>query len=154
MLYSFLSVFFVFFLSFAQIKVQALDTVPSSFDWRNVHGRDLISPLKNNPNKNGCFADASIGLMESSINLYYNRQLNLDLSEQAGRDCYYDTDNTIPALTNRYLPDPNCPVEDGSNGSIFARKALNVGFFDEACDPFRPVSVNYNSCSNTYICSN
>ncbi|MEI7579990.1 MAG: hypothetical protein WCJ58_08245 [bacterium] len=135
-----------------KVQAQIINTdAPASFDWRNVHGINWVSPVRNYPNNHGCFADASTALLETQINLYYNQLFDLDLSEQAARDCYYDTANTIPALTNKYNPDINCPT-NGSEESWFARKIVNVGIFDETCDIFR-LGHTLNSCSSEYICS-
>lgn len=58
----------------------------SSFDWRNRHGRNWITPAKNQnfPQECGsCTAFACVGNADAYTNLYYNQLLNLDLSEQA-----------------------------------------------------------------------
>lgn len=52
------------------------------FDWRNRHGRNWITTVKNQGESGYCWAFSSVALVESMANLYYNQQLNLDLSEQ------------------------------------------------------------------------
>lgn len=60
----------------------------SNFDWRNRHGINWMTPVKNqqmpvNPHGNGgCWSFAPIGVTEAILNLYYNRKVDLDLSEQ------------------------------------------------------------------------
>ena len=53
-----------------------------SFDWRNRHGKNWITPNKNQGNSGFCFYFAAVGCAEAMTNLYYNRKLDLDLSEQ------------------------------------------------------------------------
>ena len=57
------------------------DGYVKEFDWRNRHGKNWITPAKQQWRKD-CWAFASIANGESYINLYYNNKLNIDLSEQ------------------------------------------------------------------------
>lgn len=62
----------------------------SEWDWRNRHGKNWMTPVKdqNNPYYcTSCWAFSSIGTFESYIQLYYNRLLNIDLSEQEIVSC-------------------------------------------------------------------
>ena len=52
-----------------------------SFDWRNVYGRNWLTSVKNQYAGPFCVAFASIGSLEAMSNLYYNRLLDMDLSE-------------------------------------------------------------------------
>lgn len=52
------------------------------FDWRNRHGKNWITPNKNQGNSGYCYFFASVACVEAMTNLYYNRILNYDLSEQ------------------------------------------------------------------------
>lgn len=65
-----------------------------NFDWRNRHGKNWMTSVKNQivPNNSvsgngGCWAFGSLAALESHLNLYYNRLLNLDLSEQELGSC-------------------------------------------------------------------
>ena len=58
----------------------------SEFDWRNKHGRNWMTPVKYQ-GCSDCWAFAAAGAMEAYVNLYYNRLLNLDLSEQDILSC-------------------------------------------------------------------
>lgn len=68
-------------------------TYVESFDWRNRHGKNWMTSVKNQnlpyntTGGGGCWIFSAIAALESHINLYYNRLLNLDLSEQAVGSC-------------------------------------------------------------------
>ena len=53
----------------------------SSFDWRNRHGKNWVTPVKDQGDSNCCVAFASAACMESIYMLYYNDTTNIDLSE-------------------------------------------------------------------------
>lgn len=54
-----------------------------SFDWRYRHGKDYwITPPKNQGNSGYCTAFSAVALTEAMTNLYFNNNVNLDLSEQ------------------------------------------------------------------------
>ena len=62
----------------------------SEFDWRNRHGRNWITPVKNQSfpySCASCWAFAPVGAVEAYANVYYNRLLHLDLSEQDVLSC-------------------------------------------------------------------
>lgn len=65
-----------------------------SFDWRNRHGKNWITSIKNQVNpyeptygNGGCWAFAACGAVESAYQLYFNRITNIDLSEQELGSC-------------------------------------------------------------------
>ena len=53
-----------------------------SFDWRNQHGRNWLTPVKDQGESGYCVAFADVGSLESLIKLYYNTNVEYDLSEQ------------------------------------------------------------------------
>ena len=54
-----------------------------SFDWRYRHGENYwITPVKNQYSTDLCSIFAAVGLTEAIANLYYNTNLNLNLSEE------------------------------------------------------------------------
>ena len=63
----------------------------SSWDWRNRHGRNWLTPAKDQyfppPGCGSCWAFAAVSATEAYAGLYYNRLLNLDLSEQDLLSC-------------------------------------------------------------------
>ena len=53
----------------------------SEWDWRNRHGKNWMTPVKDQGNCKSCWAFAATGVLESYINLYYNQLINYHLSE-------------------------------------------------------------------------
>lgn len=60
---------------------------PSSFDWRNRHGKNWMTSVKDQFPGKGCWAFAPVGVTEAVTNLYFNQDLALDLSEQEVISC-------------------------------------------------------------------
>jgi hypothetical protein len=54
----------------------------SEFSWKNRHGEDWVTPVKNQGGCNACWAFGTTAAAELLVNLYYNRHLDYDLSEQ------------------------------------------------------------------------
>ncbi|MFO7616094.1 MAG: C1 family peptidase, partial [Bacteroidales bacterium] len=57
------------------------------WDWRDRHGKNWITTVKNQSSCGSCWAFAVTGATEALVNLFYNQQLNLDLSEQDVLSC-------------------------------------------------------------------
>jgi uncharacterized protein (TIGR02145 family) len=89
------------------------------FSWRDVHGVDWVTPVKNQDQCGSCWAFAATGATELMVNLYYNQRLNLNLSEQQIVSC----------------------AGAGSCGGGWVPMALNyiknVGIVEEACFPYK-----------------
>lgn len=58
-----------------------------NYDWRNRHGINWMTRVKNQGNSNCCFLFACVGAVEAMTNLYYNQKLDLNLSEQELVSC-------------------------------------------------------------------
>ncbi len=64
-----------------------------SYDWRNRHGKNWMTSVKNqnlpvnHTGSGGCWIFGPVAALESHLNLFYNRLLDLDLSEQAVGSC-------------------------------------------------------------------
>ena len=59
----------------------------SSFDWRNRHGQNWLTSVKNQTPCGSCGIFAATGATEALVNLYFNQQINLDLAEQEAVSC-------------------------------------------------------------------
>lgn len=70
-----------------QLKAATASPMVDKWDWRNRHGKNWISPVKNQASCGSCWAFAATGATEAQTNLYFNQLLNLDLSEQDVLSC-------------------------------------------------------------------
>lgn len=106
------------------------------FDWRNVHGSNWITSVKQQ-HWNTCWAYASVGTIESNLNIFFNRHINYDLSEQ----------NIISCLGGS-LDDIRNRIEHGG----YARSALgfvsNNSIVTEDCFPYMGVVTCDNKCND------
>lgn len=117
------------------------------FDWRNRHGMNWITSVKNQKlpeehgkyGNGGCWAFGPIAATEAITNLYYNQLLNVDLSEQEVGVCAGD-DNSLAA------GDSICASHGGGYSYQALRYIKNSGVCDENCFQF------VNNC--TIPCSN
>lgn len=112
---------------------------PAAWDWRNAHGQNWMSSVKNQGNCGSCWDFAAVGTLETNVNLYFNQHLNLDLSEQDILSC----------------------GGAGSCGGGMPDAALSfvrsTGIVDESCMPYRAIDASgcsYSSCGYTpVLCS-
>lgn len=58
-----------------------------SVDWRNRYGKNWMTPVKHQGTSYFCTAFAALGVAEALANIYYNQDLNIDLSEQEIASC-------------------------------------------------------------------
>ncbi len=70
-----------------QLKSASSSPYVDEWDWRDRHGKNWITPVTDQLNCGSCWAFAATGAVEAVTNLYYNQQLNLDLSEQDLLSC-------------------------------------------------------------------
>lgn len=63
------------------------DPYVKEWDWRNRHGKNWMTPVKDQGLCGSCWAFSAIGALESYINIYYNQLINIDLSEQELVSC-------------------------------------------------------------------
>lgn len=61
--------------------------VVDKFDWRNRHGENWLTSVKNQLSCGSCWAFAATGATEAVTNIYFNQHLNLDLAEQDALSC-------------------------------------------------------------------
>lgn len=78
-----------------QRSSQYVDT----FDWRERHGKNWITPVKDQGNSGYCSAFSAVSCTEALVNLYLNNIVNLDLSEQEAACC---NNSVIGDTTNFY----------------------------------------------------
>jgi len=68
-------------------NISIIDT-PNQFNWKNKDGKDWTSPVKNQGNCGSCWLFASMGALESVINIKEDcAELDPDLSEQYVLSC-------------------------------------------------------------------
>jgi C1A family cysteine protease len=103
------------------------------FDWRDRHGQNWTTVAKNQFSCNSCWAFAPISAAENVINLYFNRHLDYNLSEQQLLSCSNAGD---------------CQARGGSMPTAI-NYLLNNGVVSENCFPYVNSKV---PCNN--ICSN
>lgn len=101
---------------------QVRDASPyiAEFDWRNRHGKNWISPFKDQGSSGFCSAFAAIGAVEALVNIYNNHIYNLNLSEQEAACCNGSSD----------------PYHHGMSPSAPLSYIKTYGVCDEAAYPF------------------
>lgn len=62
-------------------------TYVNNFDWRNRHGKNWMTSIKNQGNSSYCFFFTCVGALEAMANLYYNSKNDLSLSVQELVSC-------------------------------------------------------------------
>jgi C1A family cysteine protease len=123
---------------------------PVSFDWRNRHGKNYLTPVKDQGVCGSCWAFAANAALEGSINAYYNQPgLSSDLSPQDMITCY--------------KADGCCGATVFEIDSLYGTFLKNTGVCGESCfdymgcDSFNeicPGQENFgDSCSGTVSCS-
>lgn len=110
----------------------------SSFDWRNRHGKNWVTPVKNQGESNYCFAFAATACLESMYMLYYNDTTSINLSDQEAACCSHS--NT----TNTY--------DDGGFVDSVLIYMTNHGICDEYAYPFD--STSYRPCISDSVTPN
>ncbi len=110
------------------------------FDWRNRHGKNWMTSVKNQHEPqntyggNGCWAFSAVSTIESRLNLYYNRIMNANLSEQELGVCVRN----------------GCSLSRGGLASKAYRYVNNQGITTEGC--FRFYNSDTVTCDRK--CSN
>jgi hypothetical protein len=67
-------------------SVKSSTTYAADVDWRNRHGKNWITSIKSQQ-CNQCWVFTPVGTAEALVNVYYNRLINIDLSEQDVASC-------------------------------------------------------------------
>lgn len=112
-------------------RAMATNQYVSEWDWRNRHGKNWMTPVKFFNGCGACWAFASISTVEAYANLYFNKQINFDLSEAEIVSC---------SKLN------GC--EGGTEGIAF-NYIKNNGVVNESCFPFATSQFECSEkCSN------
>jgi hypothetical protein len=61
--------------------------LPASFDWRNVDGKNWMTPVRDQAGCGSCWAMATLGVTEAMYNIESNAAMNLNLAEQNFISC-------------------------------------------------------------------
>ena len=106
------------------------------FDWRNRHGINWMTPVRDQSTGGGCWAFAAIGVTEALVNLYYNQKLDYDLSEQEVISCtekkYYGSDTTA-YNTNAHGGQPYYALDHIIEYGVSEETAFPFSNSDEPC---------------------
>jgi C1A family cysteine protease len=112
-----------------KLKAVNVGEVPISFDWRNRHGKNYVSPIRDQGGCGSCWAFGATAVIEGSFNSYFNRAGFVpDLSEQ---------DITFCA-------GPGSMGCDGGYPTEAFQYVIDNGLVTEAC---RPYNLNDQSCA-------
>lgn len=118
----------------------------SNFDWRDQHGRTgnyWLTPVKDQGDSGFCVFFSIIGCTEALANLYYNTNLNLDLSEmELGWCCgIYDPYYGVAHSENNY------PFDYMTNHGVCSESSYP--FVDTSNDSCRSEEINENELVKT-----
>lgn len=97
-----------------------------TFDWRNRHGINWMTSVKNQSPGNGCWAFSTVGVTEALVNLYYNKKIDYDLSEQEVISC-------SSCGTNSYGGNSACALSWISAHGISEEASFPFSNTDEPC---------------------
>uniref|UniRef100_A0A8C2PE89 Dipeptidyl peptidase 1 n=1 Tax=Capra hircus TaxID=9925 RepID=A0A8C2PE89_CAPHI len=103
----------------AEIKKKILH-LPKSWDWRNVHGINFVTPVRNQGSCGSCYSFASMGMMEARIRILTNNTQTPILSPQEVVSC------------SQYAQ--GC--EGGFPYLIAGKYAQDFGLVEEDCFPY------------------
>jgi hypothetical protein len=118
------------------VRSNEIDSCVEQFDWRNRHGRNWITPIRDQGWSSFCYAFCAVGVIEAVNNIYYNRLINLDLSEDDAARCPYDNDRYRRGGLASWV------LEYAKNNGICDENAIQ--FKDSCCVPCRRDSVMPN----------
>ncbi|XP_007079063.2 dipeptidyl peptidase 1 isoform X1 [Panthera pardus] len=94
--------------------------LPASWDWRNVHGTNFVTPVRNQASCGSCYSFASMGMLEARIRILTNNTQTPILSPQEVVSC------------SQYAQ--GC--EGGFPYLIAGKYAQDFGLVEEACFPY------------------
>lgn len=74
-------------LSSMSISENSVSQYVPEWDWRNRHGKNWLTSVKNQHSCGSCWAFDALGTLEAYANLYFNQNVDFDLSEQELVSC-------------------------------------------------------------------
>ncbi len=120
------------------VKKNSKLTMPTTqyvneWDWRNRHGKNWMTSIKNQGGCGSCGAFSALGALEAYINLYYNQNLDYDLSEEELISCISSFD---------------CQTQGMTQGTALTY-VQNNGIVTESCFPYVAYEKDCNQkCQN------
>jgi C1A family cysteine protease len=117
-------------------SAKAASDLPDFFDWRDQHGNDYITPIRDQSSCGSCWAFGAVAALEGHANAYYNNpNLDVDLSEQDLVSCYHGS-----GCSGAYT---------GQIETIFSNYYQTTGIATEDCFPYTATNDNCNNkCGN------
>ncbi len=113
-------------------------TLPTGYDWRQVHGGNFVTTVKDQASCGSCWAFSGTAVLESAVAVYRNQPgLGLDLSEQDALSC------NLTKIDNQTLT-------NGCSGGFpynYFDHTLNPGAVTESCQPYRSCDPTTSTCS-------
>ncbi|MFC1610698.1 C1 family peptidase [Myxococcota bacterium] len=140
----------------ASQEISDASLLPDRWDWRDVHGQDWMTPVRDQGSAGTCWAHSFLGSMEALINLSLNRHLDIDLSEQMLVDCSqgFDPFGPPPEFI-RGLHAAECTAPSCEETDTLLCKLREVGVADESCDPYEAREPQQlTQCTYENICQN
>lgn len=125
------------------ISLPSYNTYVESFDWRNRHGRNWMTSVKNQREpiqhdslgNGGCWAFAACATVEAKMNLQFNQLLEYDLSEQELGSC--TSGKLFTLIIEQRADGTNDTIRGGGNASQAFNHMKRNGIVTEGCMPFQ-----------------
>ena len=106
------------------VIIESCFSLPDSFDWRNVDGKNYITPVKVQGPCSSCAAFGTIGALEAVVQIEYDEIFDCDLSEAFLFFC----------------GDGSC--DTGWSNMEAVDFVENMGIVDELCFPYKPKQMD------------
>lgn len=115
------------------IEAYEIAPYPDSLDYRDFMDENWMTSVKNQLGCGSCWAFATVGALEGTINLYYNQHLDVDLSEQQ-------------LVSNDGICCEDCGDCGGGSSSNALSYMQNVSIIDEECFSYVAEDISCNLC--------
>jgi uncharacterized protein (TIGR02145 family) len=124
--------------------------IVSSFDWRNRHGQNWMTSIKDQGPEGSCWAHGAMASLEAVINLYFNQHIDKDLSEQAFVSCMWGIYRIYAPEGWPPPPLPQCSMNTPTDVLCLVK---NLGAVDENCYPYSNVYDVFGLDDNNQPCT-